>query len=68
MAQELYLSWAYFFFKNFNSNTDQQINMNVETLKTILERIPDDYEIHYQDYRIQNNFTIDVDNKKLILK
>lgn len=42
--------------------------MNVETLKKILEKIPDDYEILYIDQRIKNTFQVDVDNEKLILE
>lgn len=42
--------------------------MNVETLKTILDKIPDDYEVKYNDRSINNNFEIDVDNKVIMLK
>ena len=42
--------------------------MNVETLKKILEKIPDDYEVMYNDKRITNTFQVDVDNEKLILE
>ena len=42
--------------------------MNVETLKKILEKVPDNYEIMYNDKRIKNTFQVDVDNEKLILE
>ena len=42
--------------------------MNVETLKQILEKVPDDYEIRYHDKRLGNIFEIDVDNQVLILE
>ena len=42
--------------------------MKAETLKEILEHIPDDYEIKYVDRIVKNTFTIDVDNKILILE
>lgn len=42
--------------------------MNVETLKKILEKIHDDYEIKYIDRHIKNTFSVDVDNQVLILE
>ena len=42
--------------------------MNVETLKAVLEKLPDDYEVKYQDKRISDTFEIDVENKEIILK
>ena len=42
--------------------------MNVETLKQILDKVPDDYEIKFQDRSIKNSFTVDVDNRRLILE
>ena len=42
--------------------------MNVETLKAVLEKLPDDYEIKYIDRHIKNTFSVDVDNKVLILE
>ena len=42
--------------------------MNVETLKMVLEKLPDDYEVKYQDKRINDTFEIDVENKEIILK
>lgn len=42
--------------------------MKAETLKAVLDKIPDDYDVRYQDKNIDNNFEIDVDNKVLILK
>ena len=42
--------------------------MKAETLRQILDKVPDDYEIRYQDKRLGNSFEIDVDNKVLILK
>ena len=57
-----------YFFKKFNSIKNKLFSMNVETLKKILEKIPDDYEILYIDQRIKNTFQVDVDNEKLILE
>lgn len=42
--------------------------MNVETLKKVLDKIPDDYEVRYVDRSIKNTFSIDVDNQVLILE
>ena len=42
--------------------------MNVETLRQILEKMPDDYEVKYIDRDISSNFEVDVENKLLILK
>ena len=42
--------------------------MNVETLKKVLDKIPDDYEIKFEDRSIKNSFKIDVDNQVLILE
>lgn len=42
--------------------------MNVETLKQILEKVPEDYEIKYIDQHIKNTFRVDVDNKVVILE
>lgn len=42
--------------------------MNVETLKQILEKLPEDYEVRYIDRDISSNFEVDVENKLLILK
>lgn len=42
--------------------------MNVETLKAVLEKVPDEYEVKYQGKRILDTFEIDVENKRLILK
>ena len=56
------------FFKIFYSNNYKSDSMNVETLKKILEKIPDDYEVMYNDKRITNTFQVDVDNEKLILE
>ena len=42
--------------------------MNVETLKAVLEKVPDDYIIKYQENRILDTFEIDVENKEIILK
>lgn len=42
--------------------------MNVETLKAVLEKIPDDYEVKYQGKRILDTLEIDVENKEIILK
>ena len=42
--------------------------MNVETLKKVLDKIPDDYEIKFEDRSIKNSFKIDVDNQFLILE
>ena len=42
--------------------------MNVETLKQILEKIPDDYQVKYQDKNISTVFEIDVENQRIILK
>ena len=42
--------------------------MNVETLKKVLDKIPDDYEVKFNDRSIQNTFKIDVDNQVLILE
>ena len=42
--------------------------MNVETLKAVLDKVPDDYIIKYQENRILDTFEIDVENKEIILK
>ena len=42
--------------------------MNVETLMCILEKVPDDYQVKYQDKRILDVFEIDVENHEIILK
>lgn len=42
--------------------------MNVETLKKVLDKIPDDYEVRYNDRSIRNSFSVDVDNQVLILE
>ena len=42
--------------------------MNVETLKKVLDKIPDDYEVRYNDRSIRNNFSVDVDNQVLVLE
>ena len=42
--------------------------MKEETLRKVLDKIPDDYDVRYQDKNIDNNFEIDLDNKKIILK
>lgn len=42
--------------------------MNVETLKAVLEKLPDDYEVKYQGKRILDTFEIDVENREIILK
>ena len=42
--------------------------MNIETLKQILEKIPGDYEVRYQNNIVKSNVEIDVENKRLILK
>ena len=62
------MSWATFFLENFYSNTHILYRMNIETLKQILERIPGDYEVRFQDNIVKSNVEIDVENKRLILK
>ena len=42
--------------------------MNVETLKMIITKVPDDYEIRYQDHIVTGTVEIDTENKRLILK
>ena len=42
--------------------------MNVETLKKVLDKIPDDYEVRYNDRSIRNSFSVDVDNQVLVLE
>lgn len=46
--------------------------MDAETLKQILNHIPDDYEIKVSDdgkkYNIQENIEVEINNKELILK
>ena len=42
--------------------------MNVETLMCILEKVPDDCQVKYQDKRILDVFEIDVENHEIILK
>ena len=46
--------------------------MNVKMLKSILEKIPDDYEIRYQiddlECEVHDTITIDLEEKVLILK
>ena len=42
--------------------------MNVETLKQILEKVPDEYQVKYQGKRILDTFEIDVENQEIILK
>ena len=42
--------------------------MKAETMKAVLDKIPDDYEIKYIDQHIKNTFSVDVENKVLILE
>ena len=42
--------------------------MNVETLRHILEKVPGEYRVKYQDKNIKNMFEIDVENEEIILK
>ena len=67
-CQNYFDGWPVFFFKNFNSIKNILFCMNVETLRSVLEKVPEDYEVKYIDRSIGNSFEIDVDNKKLILK
>lgn len=42
--------------------------MNVETLLAVLEKVPGDYEVKFQDKIIKGTLEIDTENKKIILK
>ena len=42
--------------------------MNVETLRSVLEKVPDEYQVKYQGKRILDTFEIDVENQEIILK
>ena len=61
------MSWS-IFFKLFYSITEICFSMNVETLRHILEKVPGEYRVKYQDKNIKNMFEIDVENEEIILK
>jgi len=42
--------------------------MKAETLKKILDNIPGDYDIYFQDKKISAKIEIDIDNERIILK
>ena len=46
--------------------------LDIETLKKIIDRIPEDYEIEFNDrnstHKISDKIEVDVSEKKLILK
>jgi hypothetical protein len=42
--------------------------LTVEVMKQIIEKLPDDYEIWYNNNPVQDKVEIDVSEKKIILK
>lgn len=42
--------------------------LNIEVLKEIVEKLPDDFIVEFDDLPISDKFEVDVSGRKLVLK
>ena len=42
--------------------------MKVKTLQSILEKVPGEYTVKFQDKNMRNVFEIDIENEEIIFK